>query len=85
MNWPCASLRGFVAPYNETEAALVLMSIDGSRVPFHSVLAGRKRVHGYLHSCLIADNTRLARTHNAARGVPYNGITAGGRQDLRER
>lgn len=84
-NWSHASPNALFAADNKIEAALILMLVGGNRVPFHSVLAGRKRVHGHLHLCLVPYQARLARTHNPARGVPYDGITARGQQRLRER
>jgi len=72
----CALAHGLLTADYEIEAALILVLVRGNRVPFHSVLAGRKRVHRHLHFRPVADQARLVRTHNASRRVPYDGITA---------
>ena len=70
------SRHDIIALDYEVKAALVLVLVGGSRVPFHSVLARGKRGHRYLQLSLITYDARLPRANYASGGGPHDRVTA---------
>lgn len=70
---------------HESEASLTRTFVRRGGIPLDSVLPGRERVHGYLHLCLVPNETSLPGAHDSSCRVPHDCITARRQQDLRKR